>query len=90
MTETADAEPGKTEQQLVFYTYIQWIAKQQWVAIKDYAESRGVRLMGDIPFGISVYSADVFANPFLFDLDWYGGAPPEKLVKEDPDPKSVA
>ena len=29
---------------------------------KSYAEERGVALMGDIPFGVSYYSADVFAR----------------------------
>jgi 4-alpha-glucanotransferase len=39
--------------------------------------------MGDIPFGISYYSADVFSRPDEFVLDWFGGAPPEPHFKED-------
>jgi len=39
--------------------------------------------MGDIPFGVSLYSVDVWANLEIFDLDWYGGAPPELLFKDD-------
>ncbi len=39
--------------------------------------------MGDIPFGISYYSADVFAHPERFALDWSGGAPPEPYFKDD-------
>jgi 4-alpha-glucanotransferase len=39
--------------------------------------------MGDIPFGVGRYSADVWANRELFDLDWSGGAPPEKTFKVD-------
>jgi 4-alpha-glucanotransferase len=39
--------------------------------------------MGDIPFGISYYSADVFAQPDEFALDWFGGAPPEPHFKDD-------
>ena len=46
-----------------FYSYVQWIAHQQWRDVKAYAEAQGVALMGDIPFGISYYSADVFAHP---------------------------
>jgi 4-alpha-glucanotransferase len=48
-----------------------------------YAEERGVALMGDIPFGISLYSADIFARPNEFALDWFGGAPPEPYFKDD-------
>jgi 4-alpha-glucanotransferase len=40
--------------------------------------------MGDIPFGVGRYSADVWANPSSFDLDWSGGAPPERTFKVDP------
>jgi 4-alpha-glucanotransferase len=66
-----------------FFCYVQWIAHQQWRAIKSYAEERGVALMGDIPFGVSYHSADVFARPDEFVLDWFGGAPPEPYFKED-------
>ena len=66
-----------------FFRYVQWIAHQQWAAIKSYAEKRNVALMGDIPFGVSYYSADVFARPTEFTLDWCGGAPPESYFKED-------
>lgn len=66
-----------------FFCYVQWIANQQWREIKAHAEQRGVALMGDIPFGVSYYSADVFSRPNEFLLDWFGGAPPEPLFKED-------
>jgi 4-alpha-glucanotransferase len=66
-----------------FFCYVQWIAHQQWRAVKSYAEERGVALMGDIPFGVSYHSADVFARPDEFVLDWFGGAPPEPHFKDD-------
>jgi 4-alpha-glucanotransferase len=62
---------------------VQWIAHQQWRNIKAHAEQSGVALMGDIPVGISYYSADVFSRPNEFMLDWFGGAPPEPLFKDD-------
>jgi 4-alpha-glucanotransferase len=65
------------------FCYVQWIADQQWRDIKAHAEQRGVALMGDIPFGVSYYSADVFSRPNEFVLDWFGGAPPEPLFKDD-------
>ncbi|HEX3419674.1 MAG TPA: 4-alpha-glucanotransferase [Candidatus Udaeobacter sp.] len=66
-----------------FFCYVQWIAHQQWRDIKAHAEQSGVALMGDIPVGISYYSADVFSRPNEFMLDWFGGAPPEPLFKDD-------
>ncbi len=66
-----------------FFSYVQWIADQQWRDIKAHAEQRGVALMGDIPFGVSCYSADVFSRRNEFMLDWFGGAPPEPVFKDD-------
>ncbi|MEP6698555.1 MAG: 4-alpha-glucanotransferase [Verrucomicrobiota bacterium] len=66
-----------------FYRYVQWIAHQQWTAVKAYAEERDVALMSDIPFGVSYYSADVYARPDRFVLHWSGGAPPEPYFKDD-------
>jgi 4-alpha-glucanotransferase len=66
-----------------FFCYVQWIAHQQWRAVKMYAEERGVALMGDIPFGVSYCSADVFARQDGFIRDWFGGAPPEPHFKDD-------
>jgi 4-alpha-glucanotransferase len=66
-----------------FFRYVQWIAHEQWSQVKVYAESRGAALMGDIPFGVSYYSADVFSKRDQFALDWCGGAPPETHFKDD-------
>ena len=66
-----------------FFCYVQWIAHQKWRGIKSYAEERGIALMGDIPFGVSYYSADVFARPHEFVLDWSGGAPPEPTFTDN-------
>jgi 4-alpha-glucanotransferase len=66
-----------------FFAYVQWIATHQWREISAVAASRGVALMGDIPFGVSYYSADAWARPEEFQLDWSGGAPPEPYFKDD-------
>jgi 4-alpha-glucanotransferase len=71
-------------QQQLFFAYVQWIAFSQWQSVKAYAASKQVYLMGDIPFGVGRYSADVWANRGIFDLDWSGGAPPERTFKADP------
>lgn len=80
--------PEKTRDALMrrqlFFMYVQWIAFTQWQAVKAYAESRNVFLMGDIPFGVGRASADVWANRSFFDLDWSGGAPPEWTFRGDP------
>src|SRR5205085_5381048 len=62
---------------LRYFKYVQWIAFSQWREVKAYAGLRGVALMGDIPFGVSYYSADVFARRELFKTGWSGGTPPD-------------
>ncbi len=79
-------EPRRAElnRRQLFFAYVQWIAFAQWQAVKDYGTAKKVYLMGDIPFGVGRYSADVWANRTIFDLDWSGGAPPERTFKVDP------
>jgi 4-alpha-glucanotransferase len=66
-----------------FFSYVQWIADEQWRELKKFAGEHGAAIMGDIPFGISYYSADVFTERNIFHLDWSGGAPPEPYFKDD-------
>jgi 4-alpha-glucanotransferase len=70
-------------ERMLFFLYVQWLAFSQWQALKAYGALKQVYLMGDIPYGVGRFSADVWANPDIFDLDWSGGAPPEKTFKVD-------
>lgn len=81
--EEAKVRPDEIDRELRYYAYVQWIAFSQWTEVQAYANSKGVCLMGDIPYGVSLYSVDVWADLEIFDLDWYGGAPPEQLFKDD-------
>ncbi|MGI8433041.1 MAG: 4-alpha-glucanotransferase [Chthoniobacterales bacterium] len=76
-------ERAPIDERRQFFRYAQWLAHDQWQAVKLFASEHGVALMGDIPFGVSYYSADVFAQPESFALDWSGGAPPEPYFKDD-------
>ena len=82
-TVSTGSDKTEFEQTQQFFAWVQWVAYKQWKAVRAYADTKGVRLMGDIPFGISRYSADVFASQDLFDLEWSGGAPPETWFQDD-------
>ncbi len=74
LTRHADRDRlGQTREGLA---YIQWIAWRQWSAVRAHAEERGVGLMGEMSFGVSRCSVDVWAHPDLFDLDWNMGTRP--------------
>ncbi|MBQ4593834.1 MAG: 4-alpha-glucanotransferase [Akkermansia sp.] len=76
---TDDSRRQKRYQQ-----WLQWLCAQQWARVRALADSLGVKLMGDVPIGISVASADVFFERYLFDMNWSGGAPAEGNFAEDP------
>jgi 4-alpha-glucanotransferase len=67
----------------LFFKYVQWVAADQWNSVRTYAQERSVALMGDIPFGVSLYSADVYSQRDQFAIEWSGGAPPEPYFKDD-------
>ncbi len=62
---------------------IQWHLDKQWMAIKAFAKSKGITLIGDLPFYVSRDSADVWSNKSLFsitqngDLIFQSGVPPD-------------
>lgn len=84
LTKLHKQESAHTESRLEFFAYVQWLCFRQWRAVRAYADSKGVKLMGDIPIGIAFHSADVFFNPSLFKTDWFGGTPPEGYSVENP------
>jgi 4-alpha-glucanotransferase len=51
------------------HQFVQFLLFRQWHALREYARSRGIRLIGDVPIFVSFDSADVWANPRLFLLD---------------------
>ncbi|MCM1148561.1 MAG: 4-alpha-glucanotransferase [Butyricicoccus sp.] len=66
-----------------FQQYMQFKFFQQWRELKGYANSKGIRIIGDIPIYVAMDSADVWASPELFRLDGRGcptavaGCPPD-------------
>ena len=61
----------------------QYLFFSQWLALREYANVRGVLLFGDMPIYVAHDSADVWANRDLFALDKIGmlevvaGVPPD-------------
>lgn len=69
-------DPGELEQarrkltqQVGLHRFRQFLFFRQWRALKQYANSKGVYLMGDVPIFVSSDSADVWSHSDLFQLD---------------------
>ncbi len=47
----------------------QWFFFDQWRRVKEYANDRGVKIMGDLPIFVALDSADAWCNPQMFHFD---------------------
>ena len=61
-----------------------WEVQRQWDELHEYAASKGVKLIGDLPMYVSADSSDVWSERELFCLDETGK--PNKLAGAPPDP----
>ena len=52
-----------------FQQYMQFKFHEQWMKLKNYANSKGIKIIGDIPIYVAMDSADAWAHPELFQLD---------------------
>lgn len=77
----------KLEKQIYYHKFSQFIFHYQWDKLKDYANSRDVRIIGDLPIYVAYNSVDVWKNKELFILDENGypkfvsGTPPDFFSK---------
>lgn len=55
--------------EIKFRYFEQYIFFLQWKKMKAYANSKGIRIIGDIPIYCALDSADVWAQPELFTMD---------------------
>ena len=66
-----------------FWKRVQYLFFSQWWDLKDYANQKGISIIGDLPIYVALDSADVWANPEQFQLDENGlplevaGCPPD-------------
>ena len=55
---------------------------REWGSLRDHATTRGVRIMGDLPFYVAPGAADVRAHPELFRRDAVAGVPPDAFTAD--------
>ena len=83
-TQKVKAELKKTlKDEIKYYCFIQFLFYKQWAELKAYANEKGIKIIGDMPLFVSLDSADVWANPKLFQLDSKGY--PTKVAGVPPD-----
>lgn len=71
-----------------FHRFIQFQFSKQWFALKEYANKKGIGIIGDIPIYVAFDSADVWSEPELFQLDKnmnpsaVAGCPPDAFAED--------
>ena len=72
----------ENHQQVPFDDFVQEQLHLQLKRAADYARSKGVILMGDLPIGVSRDSRDVAEHPSCFNLDSQAGTPPDSSCRQ--------
>ena len=73
---------------LFMWQFIEYTFFSQWNKIKEYAGSKGIKIIGDIPIYVDLDSSDVWANKHLFKLDeknapiTVAGVPPDYFCED--------
>ena len=64
-----DAYREELRDAIRFQYFLQYQFFRQWKALRAYANGRGIKIIGDVPIYVPLDSADVWAEPELFQLD---------------------
>ena len=77
----------KHRSEYLFWQFLQFKFWNQWKEIKKYANSKGIKIVGDLPLYVSYDSVDVWKNPYNFLVDeslrptFIAGVPPDYFSK---------
>lgn len=75
------------EKEIAYQEFLQFTFFEQWFALKQYANDKGIKIIGDIPIFVAYDSADAWACPQNFYMDEQGfptvvaGVPPDYFSK---------
>jgi 4-alpha-glucanotransferase len=74
---------AKHAREVGFHRFLQYQFSRQWASLKAYANSKGIKILGDIPIYVASYSCDTWVHRRLFALGpdgrpvKTGGVPPD-------------
>ncbi len=77
----------KLSDSILYQKFVQYQFHKQWLEVRNYANSKGIRIIGDMPIFVAYDSSDVWANNKIFTLDKEGklefvaGVPPDYFAE---------
>ena len=63
-----DRYTRKFKDEIGFWSWIQYKFYEQWEKFRAYVNSKGIKILGDMPIYVAMDSADTWANPEVFWL----------------------
>ncbi len=79
-----DKKADELKDAISYHKFVQFKFFQQWKKIRDYANNKDIKIVGDISIYVCHNSADVWANPEIFQLNsetlesaYIAGVPPD-------------
>ncbi len=78
-----DSLAKKLQDKIEYEKFLQYLFYHQWAKLKEYANKKDIRIIGDMPYYVSYDSSDVWTNPEVFKLDedkrptFIAGVPPD-------------
>lgn len=80
---------AKNEDMIGFYVFLQYEFFKQWKKLKDYANRKRLKIIGDLPIYVAMDSCDAWVNSDILKLDpeslepiLVGGAPPDAYSED--------
>ncbi len=67
--EAVEKAKKELDSEVFYHKFLQFQFYSQWSELREYANDRGVQIIGDIPIYVAHDSADVWGNPENFSLD---------------------
>lgn len=81
--EAIDRVKKEHKDDIDFWKVVQYLFFRQWFALKEYANSKGIKIIGDCPIYVALDSSDVWCNPELFKVD--SNLVPKRVAGVPPD-----
>ncbi|NEP18659.1 MAG: 4-alpha-glucanotransferase [Leptolyngbya sp. SIO4C1] len=82
--EALQAKAEELADSVAFQRFMQFKCFEQWMALRRYANEKGIQIIGDVSIYVCHNSSDVWAAPHLFKLDsqtlepaYIAGVPPD-------------
>ena len=83
-----EAVRQEMKDEIRFFSFVQYLFYTQWNALRAYAHSKGIRIIGDVPIYVPYDSVEVWKDPQLFQLDErldpvaVAGCPPDAFSED--------